>query len=231
MDWGLSEAYSQITAVALLWVAPPAHTGTTSVGAGDRQLQLPWSQGWSLSQQSREHSSPVEPESVSQPESLPCPMLIEAGGDESAAMPSLAEKGSPPASRALASRQCNIMRTLHLTAKAYQVSAVAATTVLGMGFSGRGGVCRFRERSSLSRATVPQQGFLPFWQPALAFSTARAKSRLATLKPERKSYEKRSPLWSSKRLQTLRRAIIQRAGRLTQPSASAEWVANKAGSK
>ena len=111
MDWGLSEAYSQITAVALLWVAPPAHAGTTSVGAGDRQWQLPWSQAWSLSQQSREHSSPVDIASVSQSEWPPCPMFIEAGGDESAAMPSLAENGSPPASRAMASKQCSNMRT------------------------------------------------------------------------------------------------------------------------
>ena len=177
MDWGLSEAYRKLTAVALLWIAPPAPTGTTSVGAGDREWQLPWSQAWSLSQQSREHSSPIEPESVSQPESLPCPMSIEAGGDNSAAMPSLTENGSPPASMALTSRQCSIMRTRHLTTKAYQVSAVAATAVRGLGFSGRRGVCRFRERSSLSCATVPRQGFLPFGQPAFAFSPV-LKTRL-----------------------------------------------------
>ena len=36
--------------------------------------------------------------------------------------------------------------------------------------------------------------------------------------PERKTNEKRSPLWSFERLDTFRRTIVQRAGRLTRPS-------------
>ena len=35
--------------------------------------------------------------------------------------------------------------------------------------------------------------------------------------PARKTNEKRSPLWSFEQLDTLRRTIIQRAGRLTHP--------------
>ena len=37
-------------------------------------------------------------------------------------------------------------------------------------------------------------------------------------RPERRLNERRSPLWSFKKLGTLRRIIIQRAGRLTRPN-------------
>ena len=44
--------------------------------------------------------------------------------------------------------------------------------------------------------------------------------------PARKISEKRSQLWSFERLDTIRRTIIQRAGRLTHPSGKAKLTMN-----